>query len=192
MLSTPHYPQCNGLAEAAVKAMKKLMTTTVRGELDEENFQRGLLEYRNTPREGGLSPAQILFGHPLRSAVPADRAAFSDKWQKTANEYDARRSRVLAQYEERYNAQSRSLQPLHIGAEVRVQHPTTKKRDRVGVTIGIGQHRDYHVKLPSGRVYWRNRRFLRSSYGAPPNEDATIKEPDDIDQDGAPCKNVHT
>ncbi len=84
VLSTPHYPQCNGLAEAAVKAMKKLMTTTVRGELDEENFQRGLLEYRNTPREGGLSPAQILFGHPLRSAVPAHRAAFSDKWQRTA------------------------------------------------------------------------------------------------------------
>ena len=187
VLSTPHYPQSNGLAEAAVKVMKKLIaTTTVRGELDDENFQRGLLEYRNTPREGGLSPAQILFGHPLRSAVPAHRASFSDKWQKTANEYDARRSRVHAQHEERYNTQSRSLQPLHIGAEVRVQHPTTKKWDRVGVIIGIGQNRDYHVKLPSGRVYWRNRRFLRSSYGAPPNEDATNDEPGDIDHDGAP------
>ena len=143
VLSIPHYPQSNGLAEAAVKVMKKLIaTTTVRGELDDENFQRGLLEYRNTPREGGLSPAQILLGHPLRSAVPAHRAAFSDKWQKTANEYDARRSRVHAQHEERYNTQSRSLQPLHIGAEVRVQHPTTKKWDRVGVIIGIGQNRD--------------------------------------------------
>ena len=97
-----------------------------------------------------------------------------------------RRSRVHAQHEERYNTQSRSLQPLHIGAEVRVQHPTTKKWDRVGVIIGIGQNRDYHVKLPSGRVYWRNRRFLRSSYGAPPNENATNDEPDDIDHDGAP------
>ena len=187
VLSTPHYPQSNGLAEAAVKAMKKLIaTTTVRGELDDENFQRGLLEYRNTPREGGLSPAQILFGHPLRSTVHAYRAAFSDKLQKTANEYDAHRSRVHAQHEERYNAQSRSLQPLHIGAEVRVQHPTTKKWDHVGVIIGIGQHRDYHVKFPSGRVYWRNRRFLRSPYGVPPNEDATNDEPDDIDHDVAP------
>ena len=51
-----------------------------------------------------------------------------------------------AQHEERYNAQSRSLQQLHIGAEVRVQHPTTKRWDRVGVIIRIGQHRDYHVK----------------------------------------------
>ena len=98
----------------------------------------------------------------------------------------ASRERVHTQHEERYNTQSRSLRPLHIGAEVRVQHPTTKKWDRVGVIIGIGQNRDYHVKLPSGRVYWRNRRFLRSSYGAPPNEDATNDEPDDIDHDGAP------
>ena len=82
--------------------MKKLIaTSTVRGELDDENFQRGLLEYRNTPRAGGLSPAQILFGHPLLSAVPAHRAAFSDKWQKTANEYDARRSRAHTQHEQR-------------------------------------------------------------------------------------------
>ena len=44
--STPHYHQSNGHAEAAVKAMKKLIaTTTVKGDLDDENFQRGLLEY---------------------------------------------------------------------------------------------------------------------------------------------------
>ena len=30
-----------------------------------------------------------------------------------------------------------------------------------GVIVGIGDHRDYYVKLPSGRVWWRNRRFLR-------------------------------
>ena len=87
MMPTSHNPQYNGRACTAVKAMMKLIAaSTVRGKLDDGNVQRGLLEYRNTPREGGLSPAQILFGHPLRSAVPAHRAAFSDKWQKTANE----------------------------------------------------------------------------------------------------------
>ena len=30
----------------------------------------------------------------------------------------------------------------------------------MGIIVGIGRHRDYHVKVPSGRVYWRNRRFL--------------------------------
>ena len=78
--STPHYHQSNGHAEAAVKAIKKLIaTTTVKGGLDDENFQRGLLEYRNNHRAGGLSPAQILFGHPLRSVVPAHRHSFASK-----------------------------------------------------------------------------------------------------------------
>ena len=126
--------------------------------------------------------------HTYCSDIHCDRqyphtAAFSDKWQKTANEYDVRRSRVHAQHEDRYIAQSRSLQPLRIGTEVRVQHATTKKWDRVGVIIGIGRHRDYHVKLPSGRVYWRKRRFHISLYGAPLN-DAANDEPDDIDHDG--------
>ena len=178
VLPTSHNPQSNGRACTAVKAMKKLITTsTVRGELDDDNFQRGLLEYRNTPREGSLSPAHILFGHQLLLALPAHRAAFSDKWLKTANEYDARRSRVHAQHEQRDKAHSRSLQPLRIGAEVIVQHTITKKWDSVGVIIGIGRHRDYHMKLPSGR------RFLRSSHGAPRN-DAANNEPDDIDHDG--------
>lgn len=88
--STPHYHQSNGHAEAAVKTMKKLIaTTTVNGDLDDENFQRGLLEYRNTLRAGGLSPAQILFRHPLRSAVPAHRQSFASKWQNVADKQDA-------------------------------------------------------------------------------------------------------
>ena len=27
----------------------------------------------------------------------------------------------------------------------------------------VGGHRDYHVKVPSGRVFWRNRRFIQVS-----------------------------
>ena len=48
-----------------------------------------------------------------------------------------------------------------IADEVRVQDPLSKRWDRIGVVVGIGRHRDYHIKMPNGRVYWRNRRFLR-------------------------------
>jgi hypothetical protein len=77
--STPHYPQSNGHAEAAVKAMKELVAKT--GDLSSEEFLAGLLEFRNTPHESGASPAQILFGHQLRSIIPAHRSSYAPKWK---------------------------------------------------------------------------------------------------------------
>ena len=60
------------------------MTTTRTGHLDEDDFARGLLELRNTPRAEGRSPAQVLFGHPMRSAVPAHHRSFALEWQLAA------------------------------------------------------------------------------------------------------------
>jgi hypothetical protein len=44
---------------------------------------------------------------------------------------------------------------------VLIQHHVTKRWNKTGEIIKAGKNCDYHVKLPSGRVYWRNRRFLR-------------------------------
>ena len=55
---SPHYLQSNGHAEGVVKAMKTLvLKTTSNGNLDVDSFQRGLLEWRNTPGCSGGSPA---------------------------------------------------------------------------------------------------------------------------------------
>ncbi|XP_068228046.1 uncharacterized protein [Palaemon carinicauda] len=65
-ITSPYNPKANGHAEASVKIIKKLiMTTTKNGNLDADEFARGMLELRNTPRADGRSPAQVLFGHPL-------------------------------------------------------------------------------------------------------------------------------
>ena len=155
--STPHYPQSNGLAESAVHAMKRLVEkTTNRGDLDDED--RGLLEFRNTPRAGGLSPAQILFGHPIRSIIPTHRTAFADTWQQRAArlDRDCTNTAMVAS-----SSSARLLPPLRLGDSVFLQDPVSKRWNRTGIIVGIGRHRDYHVKVPSGRVYWRNRRFLR-------------------------------
>eukprot|EP00095_Tigriopus_kingsejongensis_P001257 snap_masked-scaffold374_size191929-processed-gene-0.10 protein:Tk01257 transcript:snap_masked-scaffold374_size191929-processed-gene-0.10-mRNA-1 annotation:"PREDICTED: uncharacterized protein K02A2.6-like" len=46
-LSTAHYPQSNGLAESAVKALKHLLLKT--GGLVNAALDEGLLELRSTP-----------------------------------------------------------------------------------------------------------------------------------------------
>ena len=74
--SSPHYPQSNGHAEAAVKAMKSLVAkTNCKGNLSCHEFVTGLLEWRNTPKEHGCSPAQLLYGHSIRTRIPATAAA---------------------------------------------------------------------------------------------------------------------
>ena len=162
VMSTPHYPASNGLSEAAVKSVKSLVAkTTVGGNLDDESFDRGLLELRNAPRADGRSPAQIVFGHPLRSCVPAHRRSFAKEWQTSEEICDKRAAEQRAQIEEQYNKSAKSLTPVKIGTSVRLQGPVTGRWDKVGVVVGVGRHRDYHVKLPSGRVLWRNRRYLR-------------------------------
>ncbi|XP_042228326.1 uncharacterized protein K02A2.6-like [Homarus americanus] len=81
-ITSPYNPRANGQAEEAVKVMKKLICITTRnGILDEDDFARGQLELRNTPRANGRSPAQVLFRHPLRSSVPAHHRAYAAEWQ---------------------------------------------------------------------------------------------------------------
>jgi len=157
--SSPHYPQSNGHAEAAVKAMKHLVLKTTRnGNLDVDAFQRALLEWRNTPGASNFSPAQKLFGRPLDSFVFARRSRFSPVWQEKFIELDSDKSSRTADL---YNTSAQPLSNLSPGTHVDVQHPRNKRWQQHGVIVSIGRHRDYFIRLPSGRVLRRNRRFLR-------------------------------
>ena len=116
--SSPYYPKSNGHAEAAVKSMKSLIAkTTENGKLNCDEFYAGLLEYRNTPKNGTLSPAQILFGHQLRSLVPAQRRSLDRKWTTAMEEYNDRRFKEKMRNAENYNRSAKNLPPLTIGTE---------------------------------------------------------------------------
>ncbi|XP_045127763.1 uncharacterized protein LOC123514179 [Portunus trituberculatus] len=155
--STPHYPQSNGHAESAVKAVKHFIQKVApSGNIDCEAFDRGLLELRNTPNQTGRSPAQVLNGG--RPGTSCDRRAAARLRDATS----------------RYDAHARPLPPLQQGDVVRIQDPTTQRWDKVGTIMGVGRSRDYLLKMPSGRVWWRNRRFLRP---APPlNASSTMED----------------
>ena len=160
-VSTSHFPHSSGHAEAAVKAVKRLVQEVcTRDDIDTDQFQQGLLKLRNSPRADGLSPAQVLYGRPLRSAVPAHHRAFADVWQRAAEECDEKAA-VKSQTAEYYDRSARSLRPLRVSQQVLLQDPKTGLWDRTGTIVGVGNRRDYLIRLPSGRTYWRNRRYLR-------------------------------
>lgn len=159
--STPHYPQSNGHAEAAVKTVKELVLKLApSGDLSSEEFLAGLLEFRNTPHATGLSPAQIVFGHQLRSMVPAHRSFYFNQWKDVMDARE-RQAEADANTKFRYDLRSRPLPSLPVGSPVRVQDPKTKLWSHSGVIVAVGQYRSYRIKFASGSVLWRNRRFIR-------------------------------
>ena len=161
LVTSPHYPQSNGHAEAAVKSVKYLILKTAPdGNIDCEAFDRGLLELRNTPTPAGRSPAQILYGHPLRTCVPAHPQS-SAEWQTKSDDWDRRAAAQADQVTSLYDSHARPLPRLSVGQRVRIQDHKSLRWDKVGVVMGCGRSRQYEVRLPSGRVWWRNRRHLR-------------------------------
>ena len=51
---------------------------------------------------------------------------------------------------------------IPINTEVRIQDPISKDWSIKGTIVSIGRKRDYRIQLPNGRIYWRNRRFIRT------------------------------
>ncbi len=175
-MSTAAYPQSNGLAESAVKTLKALVKKHG-NKASSEEFHEGFLELCNTPRTGGKSPAEIVFGHPLRSRVPAHHKSFDPQWLVPLDEHDRKTAEIAAKAAERYDASSKSLPPLQVGTEVLIQTPQSKLWDRTGKIISIGRSRDYQIRLPSGRCLWRNRRFLRPLPAEPKPQESKHNEP---------------
>ena len=160
--SSPYYPQANGRAECAVKSVKTLLRkTATRTGFDLDAFQQGLLELRNTPSIGGLSPAQILFGRPLKSFVFASCKSFAPEWQKVAAEAEEKASVLRRKVKEYFDRNSKLLPGVRLGSVVELQDPFTKLWSKLGTVVAVGSRRNYYVKTESGRVYLRNRRFLR-------------------------------
>ncbi|XP_059081970.1 uncharacterized protein K02A2.6-like [Tigriopus californicus] len=158
--SSPHNPQSNGHAESNVKNVKYLLAKSG-GEWGSNAFMSGLLELRNTPRSDGLSPAQRLFGRPLRSKLPIHWKAFMPEFQISSDEADTKRFRDDALRKAYYDRSTRARKKIPLGQRVLIQDPITRRWEREGVVVDNKTPRRYKLRLPSGRVLVRNQRFLR-------------------------------
>ena len=133
-----------------------------------------MLQLRNTPDpDCKLSPAQIIFGRPLR-----DSLSFVNRLEKYSNPHvlltwrqawkakeEAPRSRITRTTES-LRDHSRPFHPLAPGDRVFIQNqqgnnPT--KWDRSGIVVESLGNDQYKIKVDgSGRLTLRNRRFLRA------------------------------
>ena len=72
-LSSAYFPQSNGRAEVVVRITKRLLEDNLGpdGSINNDKIVRALLQLRNTlDRDCNLSPAEVLFGRPLKDAMP--------------------------------------------------------------------------------------------------------------------------
>ena len=151
-----------------------------------------LLKQRNTPdRDCGLSPAEILFGRPLKDGLPQinkSKLIHSDEdlrseWREAwAAKEDAIRSRLIRNCE-KLEAHSRELEPLREGDSIMIQNQNpssrrSKKWDRQGTVVATGENDQYLVRVAgSGRLTLRNRRFLRKFQEQTTNHESVYRSP---------------
>ena len=153
--SSPYFPQSNGHAESGVKICKQLLQ---KQDHHWDNFLLALLEWRNTPKPDGISPAQMMFGRRQRTALPTlppmniDPAAASGS-----------RARQDARMKETFDKNTHCIPELMVGDEVVIQDHATRKWTRQGRIKECFPHgSSYIIEFPNeGQEMRRNRIFIR-------------------------------
>ena len=144
VISSPHYPQSNGMAEKAVKTAKNLLEKSA-------DPHMALLSYRTTPLPWcGRRPTELLRGRCLKTDIPQPKKTFVSDWHYLPSfrvkdkEYKAQQK---VEYDRRHRA--RPLPPLPDDESVWVQ---TQNRQTPGRVVQQAATPCSYIETPSGNV----------------------------------------
>ena len=151
--SSPLYPKSNGLAERAVQTVKAIIKKCMESG---EDIQMGLLAYRTTPLECGLSPAQMLMGRRLRNNLPAAAHLLQVPESKKVMKWRQEQRKVQKFY---HDTGVKDLKPLVPGEQVRVWNKN--KWSTQGFVQDQVAPRSYTVQTREGVEMRRNRRDIK-------------------------------
>ncbi|KAG0710423.1 hypothetical protein GWK47_022830 [Chionoecetes opilio] len=182
-VSSAHYPQSNGRAEAAVKCAKRLLrgNTGRNGSLDTDAAAWAIMQYFNTPPQGSeASPAQLITGRQLRDAIPVEASLYevSLRWAWLLRKRERAIARSGDSAASRHDQTAHNLEPLTPGLRTRILNPGSGRWDRAGTVLETTAPRQYLVRLDgSGRTSFRNRRHLRPLTCVQAHDDGTTAMP---------------
>ena len=127
-----------------------------------DKFKERLIQFNNTPREDGFTPASMFNGRTTRSLLPEPDSAYAPIDQEAAAAARDHRADIARRH---YDKHARPLPPLEIGQKV-----VALSRDETWSTHGTvkdllpaneEEERSYMIELPGGTELRRNRRHLR-------------------------------
>ena len=114
--------------------MKRLLLDNVddKGDIDTEVFVRAILQYRNTPDpDSGISPAEVVFGRPLRDVLPIpprsqifESSRIKPEWKTLWENREVSLEQRFKKQNEALKLRTRHLEELVVGDICRIQNQT--------------------------------------------------------------------
>ena len=173
VVSSPYNSRSNGKAESAVKIAKTLIR---KARLGKQDLWKAILDWRNTPTKGMTSsPTQRLLNRRVQSILPVDNHLLQPQTISGVPEDIARKRQQAKIY---YDRAARELPQLAVGDWVRVRSlPRTSSGDwKLGKCVYQDAPRSYIVNI-DGRLFRRNRQFLRPTSEPIHQEESTSRIP---------------
>ena len=160
VFTSPLNSSSNGLPESFVKIHKRILKKTS----TYQDFLYALMEQRNTPREDGISAAELFYGKRQRTFLPILSSQLSKMVENRHEIYKNRISKATDIYSRRGGS---SLSTFQKGQLVRVQNEKTKKWNKIGKITDLNPRKSnlssnmsYEIEV-DGKKKIRNRKFLR-------------------------------